>query len=176
MRYVALLRGINVGGNAKIEMSRLRQVFETLGSTNVITYINSGNVLFDDNRGRNDLPHIIEQAIQEEFALNVPVLVRTADEIQALAALIPADWSNDTVQRTDVLFLWDTIDNDEILAKVKINQDIERLIYTPGALIWNIGREHVRRGAAIKLIKTDVYKQMTIRNSTTVRKLANLLK
>lgn len=175
MRYVALLRGINVGGNTKVEMARLRAVFEKLGYTNVVTYINSGNVLFDDNQGKNDVPHIIEQAIQDEFALNVPVLVRTADEMHTLASLVPAEWLNDTVQRTDVLFLWDVIDNKEILTKIKINPDIERVMYTPGALIWNIERQYVTRGGGLKLIKSDAYKQMTIRNINTVRKLQQLV-
>lgn len=175
MRYVALLRGINVGGNTKVEMARLRAMFEKLGYTNVVTYINSGNVLFDDNRAKNDVPYIIEQAIQDEFALNVPVLVRNADEMHALASLVPAEWLNDTVQRTDVLFLWDAIDNEEILAKIKINPDIERVMYTPGALIWNIDRQYVTRGGGLKLIKSDVYKQMTIRNINTVRKLQQLM-
>lgn len=175
MIYVALLRGINVGGKAKVEMPRLKQVFESVGCQNVSTYINSGNVIFADDRSSEDLTKLLEAAIEAEFSLAVPVVIRSQANIHKLCTEIPADWTNDTQQKTDVMFLWPNIDSPDIIEKVAINPDIENARYIDGALIWNIDRAHVTRGGGIKLIKTDLYKSMTIRNINTVRKLDEMM-
>jgi len=175
-KYVALLRGINVGGKTKVEMPKLKQVFESLGFMEVSTYINSGNVAFSDSRSARQLPKLIEEAILKEFALNVPVVIRDKANIDMLTKKIPTSWTNDKVQKTDVLFLWDELDDEDVLRKVVFNPEIEKVIYLPGALVWNIGRENVRQGAGVKLIKSDLYKSITVRNVNTVRKLGDLMK
>ncbi len=175
MKYVALLRGINVGGKSRVEMSRLKKVFEVVGCEHVTTYINSGNVLFSDIRNTQVLCKLIEQAIEKEFGFFVPVVLRSATDIVNLCASIPVTWTNDTVQRTDVMFLWDEVDSPDILSKIAHKPDIENVLYLPGALVWNICRENVTRGSGIKLINSDVYKYMTVRNINTVRKLQILI-
>lgn len=175
MIYVALLRGINVGGNAKVEMAKLKASFESLGCADVVTYINSGNVIFSDARKPDALVPLIEKAIEHDFGLNIRVILRDQANIQLLNQKIPADWTNDSVQKTDVLFLWDEINKPNILDKVIIKPELERVLYLPGALVWNIGRADVTRGGAIKLIKTSLYAHMTVRNINTVRKLNQLM-
>ncbi len=175
MIYVALLRGINVGGQAKVEMSRLKACFETLGCHDVSTYINSGNVIFRDPRPAPTLVPLIEAAITRDFGLAICIVLRTEDNLRALCEAIPATWTNDTTQKTDVMFLWDDFDDADILTKVAINPAIENARYLPGALVWNIGRENVTRGGGIKLIKNEIYQHMTVRNINTVRKLHSLM-
>ena len=174
-RYVALLRGINVGGKAPVAMSRLKACFETAGCTQVSTYINSGNVLFSDHRPAAQLVECIEVAIAQEFHLGVPVVIRDAANLALLCQKIPLEWTNDALQKTDVLFLWDEVDRPSVLDMVAVNPGIEHALYLPGALVWNIGRENVTRGGGVKLIKTDLYKHVTVRNINTVRKLNTLL-
>jgi uncharacterized protein (DUF1697 family) len=175
MVYVALLRGINVGGKCKVEMSRLKDLFEHLGYTKIKTYINSGNVIFEDNRLASEQHDLITVAIEKEFGFSVPVILRTHKEIEELCKSIPLEWTNDVAQKTDVMFLWDEIDSVEILEKVAHKPEIENVLYLPGALVWNIGRQNVTKGSGIKLIKTNLYKHMTVRNINTVRKLQKLL-
>jgi len=85
MRYVALLRGINVGGHAKVSMVELRELLSSLGHGDVATYIQSGNVLFTSPR---DDPATLAQEIEERIAgdmgLGVKVLIRTPDELAAV--------------------------------------------------------------------------------------------
>ena len=171
MKYVALLRGINVGGKAKVEMPRLKGLFETMGCQQVLTYINSGNVLLSDTRKISELMPLIETAIVKEFGLHVRVLRRDLENVSKVCREVPATWTNDTEQKTDVLFLWDEIDSQDILNKVVINPVLEIVRYISGALVWNIGRANVTKGNGIKLIKTDLYKHMTGRNINNVRKL-----
>ncbi len=176
MKYVALLRGINVGGHTKVEMPKLKQTFERIGCTEVITYINSGNVVFADDREAAELTSAIELAITQDFELNIRIVLRQRENIALLCQKIPADWTNDSEQKTDVMFLWDEVDNSDIMKKIDVNPKIENALYLPGALVWNIGRDNVARGGGIKLIKTDIYRHMTIRNINTVRKLYQLMK
>jgi uncharacterized protein (DUF1697 family) len=176
-KYVALLRGINVGGNKKVEMLKLKTIFESLGFFNVITYINSGNVIFEiDNKSTNTLTQKIEKALDDRLVFPVKILLRNAENIQRLAEKIPEKWKNDTKQKTDVLFLWDKYDNKKTISLIKINSDIDELRYFPGAIVWNVKRSNYSKSGMRKFIGTQVYKNMTARNINTVRKLADLTK
>src|SRR4051794_16056261 len=87
MRYVALLRGINVGGNKKISMADLRALLSSLGHTDVTTYLQSGNALFNGPRDDSDvLRQEIERRIASDLGLNVKVLVRTPEELERVVA------------------------------------------------------------------------------------------
>ena len=80
--YAALLRGINVGGNKKIAMPALKALFEELGFADVVTYIQSGNVVFRTSKADAS---VIEQRIAEVFGHEVTVILRTAAELAAVA-------------------------------------------------------------------------------------------
>jgi uncharacterized protein (DUF1697 family) len=99
--YVALLRGVNVGGRAKVDMRELKSQFEQLGSSDVSTYINSGNVIFRDRRAASTLTRLLEKELGRRVA------VRSLTQIQALCKRIPAEWRNDKEQKTDVGFVLD---------------------------------------------------------------------
>ena len=105
MIYVALLRGINVGGNNKVDMKILKVTFESLGFTNVVTYINSGNIVFEDStRGQKSLACKIEDAIKRDFKLDIKVLVKSFEEIELICRQLPDTWVKNEVMRTDVCF------------------------------------------------------------------------
>jgi uncharacterized protein (DUF1697 family) len=176
MVYVALLRGINVGGKARIEMSILKAVFEELGFTNVKTYINSGNVVFaTSQRDTVKLCQQIESAIEQKFGFAVPTLVCSQTQLASILENIPTSWTNDQQMRCDVLFLWSELDSPDIIERIPHKPEIEDVRYTPGAVVWRIDRANVKRGSMIKIIGTDVYKKITIRNINTVRKLSELM-
>jgi uncharacterized protein (DUF1697 family) len=99
--YVALLRGVNVGGRGKVDMRELRRQFEKLGCSDVSTYINSGNVIFRDRRSASTLTHELEKVLGRRVA------VRSLAQMKALCGRIPGDWVNDTEQKTDVGFALD---------------------------------------------------------------------
>ena len=171
-KYVALLRGINVGGNNKVEMKKLKSVFESAGFLNVATYINSGNVIFETNKTELDI--LIEKILHKNFHFPIRVVVRDAKNIQKLCAAIPSNWSNDTKQKTDILFLWDHYDNKKSITLIKAT-DVDTLVYVPGAIIWNVPRSDYRKSGMHKFIGSDVYQHMTARNVNTVRKLHELM-
>ena len=113
--YVALLRGINVGGNRKIDMKSLKSLFERLGLHNVRTYINPGNVVFDSADERRALTSLIESHIEEEFGFSVMVLLRDAENIATLVGALGEEWANDPSWKCDVMFLGESIDHPDVL-------------------------------------------------------------
>jgi len=88
---VAILRGINVGGKRKILMVDLKAIFEGLGFTNIITYIQSGNVIFNEEKETSsiELSAKIEKAISERYGFEVPAIIRTASELKKAVSINP---------------------------------------------------------------------------------------
>lgn len=175
-RYVALLRGVNVGGNNKIPMAALREALEGAGFTDVLTYIASGNVLFTSDRPVDSLAQSIRNIITERFGHQVDILVLSAAKMQAIAAAIPDDWVNDENTRCDVLYLWPSADRPDFVDELPIRDGIDHVRYVPGALLWSMSRRDVTRSGLGRLAGTPpLYKQLTIRNCNTARKLATLV-
>lgn len=172
MKYLALLRGINVGGNKKVNMAILKGVFESLGFDNVSTYINSGNVIFESDN--DDFSHI-ESALEEKFGFEIKIVVRDEDNIRYLAESIPSKYENNAEQKTDILFLWDDFDSPDSIDLIKTNPDIDNVHYISGAIVWNISKSNYSKSGMHKFIGSSVYKHMTARNINTVRKLAELM-
>ena len=176
MRCIALLRGINVGGNNKVNMSELKKVFERAGMQNVSTYINSGNVVFEsDINSKDKATNILEKAIETSLGLSIKVIIRDKNNILSLAKSLPDNWVNDTNTKCDVMFLWDSIDNPDVLKQITVKPDIDNVVYVPGALLWLVDRKNLTKSGMQKLVGTNIYKQMTIRNCNTVRKLTTLV-
>jgi len=176
MIYVALLRGINVGGKNMMAMPRLRATFEQMGLTDVSTYINSGNVIFKDSRREPaTIISALEKAIEKDFGFQIKVLLRDLPAIRKVIKALPDTWTNDNRMKCDVLFLWEGFDRKEVIKDLKIKPEIEDVVYVPGAIIWRVDRANVTKSGILKLVGTDLYRGMTIRNCNTVRKLAELM-
>lgn len=109
MRYVALLRGINVGGNAIIKMADLKACVSALGHGNVRTYIASGNVLLDGPRGRSTIAGELERLIADSFQVKTTAVMRTPRELARVVAGHP--FGADT-SRSHVVFLADKPDSE----------------------------------------------------------------
>lgn len=89
--YVALLRGINVGGHNKIKMAELREVLEKAGCKQVQTYIQSGNVILASDLDADSLQDLIEKEINSAFGLNIPVIIRSGADFTAILRQCPYD-------------------------------------------------------------------------------------
>ena len=177
MIYLALLRGINVGGNNIIPMKALASTFEKLKLSGVKTYIASGNVIFQcEACDIRTLEKRLEAALKKAHAYDARVVLKTKDEILAIAKGLPRAWKKaDPDMRYNVCFLRHEVDDAKILAQLSPKKDIEQLSYGPGALYWSAHRDDLTRTAMNKLASHALYKQMTIRNVNTTRKLAELV-
>ena len=179
MRYVALLRGVNVGGNHRVPKAEFQAVLEDLGFQDVVIYINSGNAVFtsDDEVSAS----VVQTALEAHFGFAIPTLVLPGDKMKAIAAAIPPDWTNDAPkpdksgQKSDVLYLFDDINAPDILERLGHNPEIETMLYVDGAVVANITRKNQSKGSLQKLVGTKLYAQVTIRNIATAKKLAELV-
>src|SRR5439155_8770774 len=112
MTFVALLRGINVGGNTPVPMRALKELFKQLGFGSVKTYINSGNVVFDTSpkASARKLEESIEKALQEEFGSPIRVVVKSLPEMKKIVAAMPKEWRDAKTWRSNVIVLSHRID------------------------------------------------------------------
>ncbi|MBP2239492.1 uncharacterized protein (DUF1697 family) [Cytobacillus eiseniae] len=175
MIYIALLRGINVGGKNKIDMKLLKQTFEQVGMNDVVTYINTGNIIFSSkSSNKNELSLILEEAIHGDFGLPIKVIVRSFNDVSRIIQAIPDDWRNDKDMKSDVMFLWDEIDDESILKELVI-KPIDTVKYVPGAILWSVDKENITKSGMTKIIGSKLYKQVTVRNVNTARKIYELM-
>ena len=175
--FVALLRGINVGGKNMIRMSSLKASFERRGFEDVTTYINSGNVIFKAKEGdARKLERSIEGMLSKEYKLECKVVVRSFSEIANLVENLPKNWSGDKRWKYNVIFLKHSIDSGNVLDGLESKSDIEQVVYCPGALLWSARISDLSRTSMLKLPSQKSYQEMTVRNLNTTKKLYELMK
>jgi uncharacterized protein (DUF1697 family) len=175
--FVALLRGVNVGGNNMISMSALKKSFEALGFNDVVTYINSGNIIFKSKEAdARKLEVKIEKMLAKEYQLDSKVVLRSLSEMAKIVESLPKNWTGDRDWRYNVIFLRHTIDSKDILRELEVKQDIEEVVYCPGALFWSAQISELTRGNMLKLSSRKMYQDMTVRNQNTTKKLYELMK
>ena len=174
--FVALLRGVNVGGNNMISMTALKTSFERRGFRNVSTYINSGNIIFKSKQGDpRKLETEIEKLISEEHQLNCRVVVRSLGEMANLVENLPARWDTDRNWKYNVIFLRHTIDSESVLKELLPQPEIEEVVYHPGTLLWSAQTSSISRTKMHKLSSQNIFREMTVRNTNTTRKLYKLM-
>lgn len=175
MRYVALLRGINVGGNTMIKMEALRNTFAGLGFENVVSYINSGNLAFDTAKlGEDKMAAKIESAIESDFGKHVDVMIREQSHVLRVLTNNPFEGEFESHKEMHVLFLKEEMPED----KVTLLQESA----FPGERYLVVGCEiyaHLPTGVADSLLtKGFLDKKLKLvftgRNWRTVNKLAEI--
>ena len=176
MRYVALLRGINVGGKTLVKMADLKTCFENLGYDGVSTYIASGNVLFEaDGDDAGGLSTTIEAALEQELELPLKVVVLDREAYVRIVEAIPKSWIGDDAVRANVAFVRPGTDAREVVRELEPDPAIEEVKAIDGAILWATRRDSLNRSMVRKLIGGTAYKELTIRNLNTTLKLNDLL-
>jgi uncharacterized protein (DUF1697 family) len=174
LKYVALLRGINVGKSVQVPMKTLKNILEKMDLNNIITYLNSGNVIFESELNASELTCIIEDELEQSFGKRIKTLIKTEKEMHNIVKDIPKEWSSDEKEQTYVAYLFNNIDKPDIIAELPIKREYMKIIYTPGAIVWNIKRENYNRSQITRIAEHKNYSLMTTRNVNTARKLAEL--
>jgi uncharacterized protein (DUF1697 family) len=175
--FVALLRGVNVGGKNMIRMSSLKESFERMGFDDVTTYINSGNIIFKAQEGdARKLERDIEEMLSREYKLECKVVVRSYFEMADLVKSLPETWDGDRRWKYNVIFLRHSIDSENILDGLKPESGIEEVMYRPGALLWLAQISDLSRTGMLKLPSQKLFQEMTVRNTNTTKKLYELMR
>jgi uncharacterized protein (DUF1697 family) len=176
VRYVALLRGINVGRKALIKMADLKDCVEALGFANVSTFIASGNVLFESpERDAAKLERKVERAVEQRFRLSVKVIVLNRAAYGRIVKAIPQSWVGDGSLRANVAFVRRGTDAKQVVRELQPDPAIEEVKAINGAILWATKRNALNRSLMRKLIGGAAYKELTVRNLNTTLKLQELL-
>jgi uncharacterized protein (DUF1697 family) len=176
-QYVALLRGINVGGNNPIKMSELKACFEAQDFHNVASYINSGNVLFESTeRSVAKLAARIEEALEKIFGYKSWVALRSHEQQRAIVEKAPHGFGGDPATYLyDVIYLKDAVSAPEVIKDVKTRDGVDAVHAGASVLYFSRLRARVTQSYVNKIVGTPVYQSMTIRNWNTTIKLLALM-
>jgi len=172
MKYVALLRGINVGGRNLIPMAALKQCFERTGVENVATYIQSGNVLFESpERSAAKLGRLIEETVASTFGISARVLVLSHAQLETVLADVPAIWKREAPLRRNIAFLFPPVTASQALKEVSVNPDVDSAAAGPGVLYMSTTLSDLAQSRFPKLVGTRIYRDMTVRSHGTCQKI-----
>jgi len=178
IQYLALLRGINVGGKNIIKMSDLKACFESIGFSDVMTFIQSGNVLFkSEEENKNIITKNIKKVLSKRFDYNSNIVVISDQQLNKVVEEAPQGFGKGTnLFKYDVIFIIEPLTPKEVMKDVSIKEGVdfawegENVLYF-SRLISQAGKSHLSR-----IIKLPVYQYITIRNWNTTTKLLELLK
>ena len=178
MKYLALLRGINVGGNNIIKMADLQDCFINMGFINVKTYIQSGNVIFEtDNSDKNSLTKIIEDKLSTVFKYNSKIILVSDKELFHTVNEAPLGFGqNPEIYKYDFVFVKEPLTSTEVYSQLKLKDGVDEASYGKHALYFTRLTELSSRSYLTKLISLPVYKELSIRNFTTTTKLLELMR
>jgi uncharacterized protein (DUF1697 family) len=176
-QYLALLRGINVGGNNIIKMVDLKRWFEDQGFENVATFIQSGNVLFDSSEKRPaTLADRIESGLLARFAYAARIVLRSHEQMSAALASAPSGFGTEPdLYRYDALFVRAPVSVSDVLPHLKPRDGVDTVAAGPGVCYFSRLISRASQSYLSKIVTSPVYKDLTIRNWATTSKLAALM-
>jgi uncharacterized protein (DUF1697 family) len=171
--YVALLRGINVGGKNLIKMPALKACFEANAFEDVATYIQSGNVLFASPETRaGELTQRIEAMLAESFGYQATVVVRTRRQMRAVVGRAPEGFGAEPMKyRYDVIFLKEPLTAKVAMKSVPTKPGVDEAHAGTGVLYFSRLIAKATQSRLNKIISSPIYPSVTIRNWKTTTKL-----
>ena len=178
MRYVALLRGINVGGKNLIKMTALKQCFEGRGFEDVSTYIQSGNVLFVPPKrvSRKELVRDVEAMLSDTFGVPLSVVLRSRTEMTAVVATAPKGFGREPAKyRYDVVFLKEPLTAAATMKQISMKEGVDQAWTGKGVIYLSRLTSRATSSRLNRIASLPIYKSMTIRNWNTTTKLLSLL-
>jgi uncharacterized protein (DUF1697 family) len=176
-QYLALLRGINVGGNNIIKMTKLKASFEDMGFRKVITYIQSGNVLFDSPpQTEKALENKIEKELSKKFKYKSCVLVISNDKMAQIIKEAPKHFGkNPDKYRYDIIFIKNPLTPKKAMNAIETKEGVDTANLGKHALYFSRLISKTTQSKLSKIIQKPEYKNMTIRNWNTATKLLAII-
>lgn len=169
MNYTAFLRGINVGGRI-IKMADLKICFEKMDFTNIITVLQTGNVIFESSLSLEKTTQTIEEGLTKTFSYPAKVLVRESKSLEKIIKKYPFK-TDDPTYHHYIIFLSSPITK-ELLEQFKSEQELEKLASGDECLYWKVEKGMTLKSPFAKILSTSKYKDFnTVRNINTLNKI-----
>ena len=175
-QYVALLRGINVGGKNKVPMADLREALEEDGFSAVRTYIASGNVLFETSDPAKELEQRIEAAVERRFGLPIVVAVRSERALRSVVSSAPEGFGTQPDRfHSDTIFLRSPLTAAQAMKVVRLRDGVDQAWTGRGVLYFARLSAQRTKSRMSSIVATPEYANMTIRSWKTTVKLVEML-
>ena len=176
--YLALLRGINVGGKNIIRMHGLKSCFENMGFSNVITYIQSGNIIFNTaEENKHLLTQQIERDLSKRFNYQSKTVLYSYNQYECIIKSIPEDFGKyPEIFKYDVVFLKEPLTPKEAIKNIVTREGIDKAYEGLYTLYFSRLIKKASKSYLHKIISLPIYQDMTIRNWNTTKKLYELMK
>ncbi len=176
-KYIALLRGVNVGGKNQIPMADLKKGFEEWNCRDVMTCLNSGNVVFSTEiQDPSRVMASVMAMIKSRFGLDIPVAIIEPAELGEILRQAPKWWGNDRKDIYDnIIFIIPPATFEEIYGEIgEPKPEMERISNYKNAIFWSFVRKDYAKTSWIKTAGSSINDKVTIRTANTMRKLLAL--
>lgn len=178
MKYIALLRGINISGKNKISMPELKKLLEENNYQNVSTYLNSGNIIFECNiDNKETIMDNIHTLIKTKFLLDIPVYITTDKELENILNNSPKWWGSSNKEIYDnLIFIIPPTKYGEIYNTIgSPKEGLEQIEEYNNCIFWSFDLNNYRKSNWwVKTASTDIKDKITIRTANTMRKILEI--
>lgn len=176
MKYLALLRGINVGGKNPVPMASLKRCFEEAGFHKVSTYINSGNVIFEAPPTDDEtLVTKVTAAVEKRFGWPIACAVISAPEFEDAMKRAPKWWNQDPTAKNNAIVVIAPATADQVMKTVgEAKPEYEKVAAAGPIIFWTTTFKDFNKTRYSKMVGTEAYQSVTIRNANTTLKLLAL--
>ena len=177
MKYIALLRGINISGKNKVAMSELKKEFTNLGFKEVITYLNSGNVVFEsDIKDKKTIKNDIQSMIKNKFEFDIPVFILNMQELEELLNHSPEWWGKDDKEiYNNLIFIIPPTTFKEVFDTIGSQNEYEKIQEYKNNIFWSFDLKNYRKSNWwSKTASTEISNSITIRTANTIKKILEI--
>ncbi len=180
MKFIALLRGINISGKNKISMIELKKELEENKYRNVFTYLNSGNVIFESSiDNKENIMQDIHRIIKNKFNLEIPIFILTQLELEKILSNQPKWWGTDNKDIYDnIIFIIPPFKYEDVYKVIgDPKEDIEKVKEYNNVIFWSYDLKNYRKSNWwIKTASTSIKDKITIRTANTMKKVLEMCK
>jgi uncharacterized protein (DUF1697 family) len=174
--YVALLRGVNVGGRNNVSMAALKQCLEQIGLVNVRTLIQSGNVIFESGeKSSAKLTGRIERAVSTTLGADSRIVLLSYSQLKTIVADAPSSWARGADLRRNIAFLRPSVTATQALKHMEARPGVDSVKAGKGVVYMDTVMSSLQKSGLRKLIGTPVYREMTIRTYGTCQKVLSVM-
>ena len=178
MKYIALLRGINISGKNKISMPELKKLLEENNYQNVSTYLNSGNIIFECNiDNKETIMDNIHTLIKTKFILDIPVYITTDKELENILNNSPKWWGSTNKEIYDnLIFIIPPTKYEEVYNTIgSPKEGLEQIEEYNNCIFWSFDLNNYRKSNWwVKTASTNIKDKITIRTANTMRKILEI--
>ena len=180
MKYIALLRGINISGKNKISMSELKKILEENRYKNVITYLNSGNVIFESNTdNKENMMQDIYKIVKNKFNLEIPIFIISQLELEDILNNNPEWWGTENKEIYDnLIFIITPTKYEEVYNTIgNPREEIEKIKEFKNSIFWSYDLKNYRKSNWWnKTASTNIKDRITIRTANTMKRILEIYK